>query len=237
MDLIQKLRWWITAGVEESIGDAPQNRMKPAPAQPSAADKANPVVVQAEQAARACADIAALNRAKEEADCPLKKTSAHTIVGRGSEHPVVLCIAESPGAADDKADRLFAGETGELVDRMLAAVGLDLATNAYAAVLIPWRPPGNRAPTPVEIATCLPFLRREIELLKPQFLLLFGNAVVEALLGIRTLPKARGIWHEYTIEGGTLPAVATLAPATLKTPAQKKLAWQDLQLLQEKLPK
>lgn len=237
MDLIQKLKWWITAGVEENIGALPHDRLKPMPASPTAADKNNPIVVQAEQTAGSCETLAALNEAKQNVDCPLRKTSSHTVLGRGSDKPLVMCVCESPSAPDDKENKLFSGETGVLLDKMLAAIGLDLATTAYVAALIPWRPPGNRAPTSVEVTTCLSFLNKEIELVQPQFLLLFGHTVVEALLNIKTLPKARGVWHEYTTGGQIIPAIATLAPATLKTSAQRKLAWEDLQMLQEKLPR
>ena len=241
MNQEQNLKWLILSGVSETVGESPVNRLagKKAILEPVLDSTPSPVasddtfVRRAEQVAAEAESLTDLYRRRAEFDgCPLKKTALHTLNGRGVPLPDILCMTDTPDTADEKAGQLFGGETGTLLDKMLAAIGLNLSQNAYVSSLIPWRPPGNRKPTEAELAVCRPFWEREIDFLKPKVLLLFGGGVAQALLGISALSKARGTWH--TWHG--IPTRVSIAPATLlKLPAQKKQAWEDLQAIQKHL--
>ena len=228
----QKLKWFVLSGITESIGEVPVNRLSSpkvtptqAAPQPVAPDQ-SALTEQAKQVAEKATTLAELYAIREAFDgCPLKKTAGHTLNGRGAENPLVLCLVEAPDTADERDGQLVSGEAGVLFDKMLSAIGLSLAQNTYVAGLIPWRPPGNRKPTELESTVCAPFWKREIDLLKPKCILLFGAGASEEVLGINALSKARGKWHDYN----GIPVRATLALGTLmKMPAQKKLAWEDL---------
>ena len=149
-----------------------------------------------------------------------------------------MVVGEAPGADEDREGVPFIGRAGKLLDRMLAAIGLD-RTKVYIANVVPWRPPGNRTPTPPEQAVCAPFVERAIALTQPKMLLLVGGASAKAMLkkdeGILSM---RGRWHEWRSADGAmeLPALPTLHPAfLLRLPAAKKRAWADLLTLTERL--
>ena len=241
MNQVQNLKWMILSGITETISETPVNRMRgaveattpeeiPEVKQPPEKDVA---LYQAEKLADTAQSLAGLYAARAGfGGCALKKTAAHTLNGRGAENPDVLCYVLTPDTDDERAGRLMAGPAGELLDKMLGAIGLNLNQNAYVSSLIPWRPPGNRKPSDVELALCRPFWMREIALIKPKVILLMGANVSDAVLGISALSKARGVWHE--AQG--IPVRVSLAPANLiKFPAQKKQAWEDLQQVQKKL--
>ena len=240
MNQVQNLRWMILSGITETISETPVNRMRGAV---EAAPENTPVVkqapekdvalYQAEKLADSAQTLAELYKVRAGFDgCALKKTAAHTLNGRGVENPDVLCYVLAPDTDDERAGQLMAGSAGELLDKMLLAIGLNLNQNAYVSSLIPWRPPGNRKPSEAELALCRPFWMREIALIKPKVILLMGANVSDAVLGISALSKARGVWHDLQ---GT-PVRVSLAPANLiKFPAQKKQAWEDLQQVQKKL--
>lgn len=239
----QKLKWLILSGITESIGEEPINRLdKVVPSEGKRSDVSvskqlkEEDNVSSEQAsklamqAKTLTDLYAYRSDFE--GCSLKKTAAFTLNGYGVVKPDVLCLVESPDTADDREGKLMSGGAGVLLDKMLAAIGLNINQNAYVSSLIPWRPPGNRKPTATEQAVCRPFWEREIRLLQPKILLLFGAGVSEALLGINSLSKARGTWHNYH----GIPARVSIPPSALiKLPAQKKQAWEDLQQIQAKL--
>lgn len=231
MNAWQKLKWLILSGITETVSEQPVNRTRAMPtapqmaqpepaAQSSSSDTAQTLATQAQT-------LDDLYRLRDSFDgCPLKKTASHTINGFGAKSPTVLCYLGTPDTADDKAGHLLNGPTGELFYKMIGAIGLDINHNTYVSTLIPWRPPGNRPPTEAELAICRPFWDREIDLLHPKFILLFGSDVSAAILGINALSKARGHWHTCH----DIPTLVTLSPATLlKLPAQKKQAWDDLQ--------
>jgi uracil-DNA glycosylase family 4 len=152
----------------------------------------------------------------------------------GPETAKLMIIGEAPGAEEDRAGRPFVGAAGQLLDRMLASIGLDRATVRIVNI-VPWRPPGNRNPTESEIAVCLPFLHRHIALLRPDCLLLLGAVAARALLdepersaGIR---RQRGTWRQIQTPGleTPIPALPTYHPAyLLRTPSAKREAWADL---------
>jgi DNA polymerase len=156
----------------------------------------------------------------------------------GDPQARVMVIGEGPGAEEDRRGLPFVGVSGRLLDRMLAAIGLD-RTSAYITNVLFWRPPGNRTPTGTEIAACLPFVERHIELVDPEYLLLAGGISAKTLLGrSEGILKLRGRWAHYQHAGMArpIPAMASLHPAyLLRQPAQKRLAWRDFLALREAL--
>ncbi len=242
MNIQRILSWFLQAGITESIGEQPVNRYQRTPTLPEAevpvlnqapttqqstSQTDNILLTQACQLAVSASTLSELYAIRQKFDgCPLQKTAAHTVNGRGVTTPTVLCLVESPDTADDRSGHLMTGADGDLLDKMLMAIGLSLKTNTYLSALIPWRAPGNRKPTETESALCRPFWEKEIALLQPQLILLFGAGPAKALLDIDSLPKARTTTHQYN----NIPTFVTISPATLlKVPAQKKQAWEDLQ--------
>jgi DNA polymerase len=147
-----------------------------------------------------------------------------------------MMIGEAPGRDEDLQGKPFVGRAGQLLDRMLAAIGLS-ESQVYITNTVYWRPPGNRTPTPEEIEACAPFLARQIELLSPSVLVLLGGAAAKTILGVSEgIMRLRGKWLSYACAGRDLPTLATLHPAyLLRNPEQKRLAWRDLLTLQAAL--
>src|SRR5690606_18551324 len=141
----------------------------------------------------------------------------------------IMFVGEAPGREEDLQGKPFVGRSGQLLDRMLKAIGLDRGS-VYIANTLPWRPPGNRTPAPSEVAVCLPFLHRQIELVAPDILVPLGGSAASHLFETSVgITKIRGQWHELTINGHAMKALATLHPAyLLRQPALKRLAWTDL---------
>jgi DNA polymerase len=169
--------------------------------------------------------------------CSLKGTARHCCFSDGNPAGRIMLVGEAPGADEDRVGLPFVGRSGQLLDRMLAAIGLDRAKDVYIANTVPWRPPGNRTPTPQEMATCLPFIERQIELARPDILVCLGLPACQTLLGIRDgILKSRGRWSEYRAGDRVIPALATLHPAyLLRQPLQKRLAWRDFRALRARL--
>jgi uracil-DNA glycosylase family 4 len=168
--------------------------------------------------------------------CPLKRTATNTVFIDGNPAAAVMIVGEAPGADEDRIGRPFVGRAGQLLDRMLAAIGLS-ESQVYITNTVYWRPPGNRTPTPEEIEACAPFLARQIELLSPSVLVLLGGAAAKTILGVSEgIMRLRGKWLSYACAGRDLPTLATLHPAyLLRNPEQKRLAWRDLLTLQAAL--
>jgi uracil-DNA glycosylase family 4 len=166
----------------------------------------------------------------------LKKQAHSTVFADGNPLSRILFIGEAPGRDEDAAGLPFVGRAGKLLDRMLAAIQLD-RTTAYITNVMPWRPPDNRNPDPGEVALCLPFLRRHIELAAPKIIILLGAVAARHVLGLNDgIMKLRGRWLEYRIGTEMVPVLPTLHPAyLLRQPAHKKLAWRDLQAVADKL--
>jgi DNA polymerase len=146
-----------------------------------------------------------------------------------------MFVGEAPGGDEDRIGRPFVGRAGQLLDRMLAAIALD-RTQVYIANVVPWRPPGNRTPTPQETAVCLPFIRRQIALSAPRIIVCLGGSATQTLLGVKEgITRARGVWREYQgDDGSTIPALPMFHPAyLLRTPAAKRQAWADLRKLRQ----
>ena len=148
-----------------------------------------------------------------------------------------MLIGEAPGRDEDLQGKPFVGRAGQLLDRMLAAIGLD-EEHVYITNTVYWRPPGNRTPTPEEIEACAPFLARQIELLSPQMLVLLGGAAAKSILGVSEgIMRLRGKWLNYpSCRPRHLPTLATLHPAyLLREPATKRYAWRDLLMIKAAL--
>jgi uracil-DNA glycosylase family 4 len=191
----------------------------------------------AREAARSAADLDALKAILQSFDgCALKTTATRTVFEDGSREARVMFVGEAPGRDEDLAGKPFVGRSGQLLDRMLASVGLDRAKNAYIANIIPWRPPGNRTPTPQEIAICEPFIRRQIELKAPELLVCVGAPSTETLLGLKGIMKARGRLTIYQAGERQIKAIATLHPAyLLRSPIAKRQAWRDMLTIRQVL--
>jgi len=208
------------------------------PPQPSLEDKPQAVLSQSAEETAASAMTLDELRAKLDAfqGCGLKNTATQLVFADGNPQSQIMIIGEAPGADEDRQGRPFVGRAGQLLDRMLAAIDLD-RNQVYIANIVPWRPPGNRTPTTVEIAACLPFIRRQIELVSPRFLICLGAPSAQTLLGTKeAITRLRGRWREWTCGGNTIQVLPMLHPAyLLRQPAQKKLAWADLRLLAKAL--
>jgi DNA polymerase len=261
------LAWLVEAGADEAIDAAPVDRLAARPATPAAIPPAAAPAAPARPTARAPAPAPApaaaplssteeaLATARELAQaagtldqlkaalagfegCALKHTAMNLVFADGNPEARVMILGEGPGAEEDRQGLPFVGASGQLLDRMLAAIGLD-RSSAYITNLLFWRPPGNRTPTGTEIAACLPFVERHIELVDPAYLLLVGGISAKTLLGrSQGILKLRGHWAHYQHAGMVrpIPALASLHPAyLLRQPGQKRLAWRDFLALREAL--
>ena len=166
--------------------------------------------------------------------CPLKVTATKTVFSDGLAGSSIMLIGEAPGADEDREGKPFVGVSGQLLDRMLASIDLNRTKNVYISNVLPWRPPGNRQPTASELATCLPFIRRHIELASPELIVLIGGTSAKALLDRKEgITRLRGQWFDWTSPSGwgPVPALATYHPAfLLRSPGQKVNAWEHLAL-------
>jgi len=194
-------------------------------------------------------DLAALRAAVEAFDgCALKETATHTVfadgvAGAAGGSAPVMFIGEAPGADEDRLGRPFVGVSGQLLDRMIEAAGFSRTVNAYITNILFWRPPGNRDPSSEEIALCLPFVMRHIELVRPRALVFLGGPAAKTLLGrAEGITRLRGKWHEFRtpamLDRGepAIPAMAMLHPAyLLRTPGAKRDAWRDLLAIKARL--
>ena len=161
--------------------------------------------------------------------CALRLTAKQLVFGDGNPQARVMFVGEAPGREEDLEGRPFVGRSGQLLDRMLAAIGLDRST-AYIANIIPWRPPGNRDPSLQETQICLPFIRRQIALVDPNVLVCLGKPSMAGLLGITDgIKRTRGRWLPYDTGTREIRALATFHPAfLLRSPLEKRLAWRDM---------
>lgn len=254
--LLSALSWQIELGADEAISDTPQDRFEqtrptqsPATVAPDAApasprepdgavhegvdarsEPANP----ATDLARAATTLEALANAMQGWDgSALRETARNFVFCDGLAGARLMVIGEAPGAEEDRIGKPFVGRAGQLLDRMLAAIGLDRTADdpakaAYITNILPWRPPGNRTPSEAEAQSFLPFVIRHIELAKPDLILTMGNTPTKALLDTGTgIKRMRGTWRPHAATG--LPLLPSFHPAyLLRQPADKRLAWADL---------
>jgi uracil-DNA glycosylase len=244
------LRWLLDMGVTDMVAAQPQPWIgKTEPVAPIALKVAE--VPQAQLQVRAAAvsapelaaDLPALYAAIDAFEgCQLKRTATKTVIHDGMAASRVMVIGEAPGADEDRDGRPFVGRAGQLLDRMLAAIGRDrhgpdATLAAYITNILFWRPPGNRTPTPTEIALCLPFVHRHIALVDPVAILAVGAPATHALTGkTESIGKLRGRWHALEIDGKNYPVMPTYHPAyLLRQPAHKYMAWNDILLFAARL--
>ncbi len=259
----QLLAFYLEAGVDCALTDEPVNRLADpdvAPAPPKAepheaavprtlmqapvpAPRADAVLApevaisSAREAARTAPTLEALRALLENFDgCALKHTATRLVFADGNPQARVMFVGEAPGRDEDIEGLPFVGRSGKLLDRMIAAIGLD-RSKAYIANVIPWRPPGNRTPTPQETQICLPFIQRQIELVNPDVLVTLGNPSTQTLLQTREgIMRTRGKWFDYDTGTRTIRAIATFHPAyLLRSPSYKRMSWQDLRAIAKAL--
>jgi uracil-DNA glycosylase family 4 len=247
------IAWYEAMGADEAIGDSPVDRFATGaiPAKTSAKSPASPAKSRATSAkSRAGAESAAIPASLEAAatlaeleallaqfeGCALKRSAKSLCFARGSASARIMLIGEAPGRDEDLQGKPFVGRAGQLLDRMLAAIGL-AEEHVYITNTIYWRPPGNRTPTPQEIEACAPFLARQIDLLSPDVMVLLGGAAAKSILGVSEgIMRLRGKWKLYRSGDREIPTLATLHPAyLLRKPEEKRYAWRDLLMLKARL--
>jgi DNA polymerase len=202
-----------------------------APAAPEAA------IMAARGAAKSAKTLEELRALLENfSGCALRATATQLVFADGNPQSRVMFVGEAPGHDEDVTGRPFVGRSGKLLDLMMAAIGLD-RTRAYIANVVPWRPPGNRTPTPQETAICLPFIRRQIELADPDILVCLGGPAMQTLLGTKDgITRSRGRWFKFDTGSREIRALATFHPAfLLRSPLQKRFAWRDFLALKKAL--
>jgi DNA polymerase len=247
--LLAALEWQIELGADEAIGETPVDRFaldaapRPAAAPPALSVPAEPAVdadpvAEARRAAATAPDLDSLRDAiAAYPHCDLRRGANSLVFADGRPGARLMIVGEAPGRDEDLQGRPFVGRAGQLLDRMLAAIGIDRASPdigraVYITNILPWRPPQNRDPTPEEIAMMTPFVERHIALADPDLLVLMGNISCQALLGRRGITRLRGVWAE--VAGR--PTLPMFHPAyLLRTPAAKREAWADLLTLQARL--
>ena len=209
---------------------APPTSQASAPAVPEAA------VMAAREAAKSAASLDDLRALLDKFDgCALKATASRLVFADGNPRGRVMFVGEAPGRDEDIEGLPFVGRSGKLLDQMLKAIGLD-RTKVYIANIVPWRPPGNRTPTPVETQICLPFIQRQIELADPDILVCVGGPSAGGLLNMQGILKNRGRWVTYQTGTREIRAMATLHPAyLLRSPIAKRLAWRDFLAIKKAL--
>jgi uracil-DNA glycosylase len=208
-----------------------------APARAEAVVAPEAAITSAREAARTAPTLQALRELLENFNgCALKHTATRLVFADGNPQARIMFVGEAPGREEDIEGLPFVGRSGKLLDRMIAAIGLD-RTSAYIANVIPWRPPGNRTPTPQETQICLPFIQRQIELVNPDVLVTLGNPSTQTLLSTREgIMKTRGKWFDYDTGTRAIRAIATFHPAyLLRSPSYKRMAWQDLRAIAKAL--
>jgi DNA polymerase len=265
-EALAALAWLIDAGADEAIGEGPFDRLGAAPpapeprsviaptptgrqnapnpvpmAQPRRPDamlqgKSEDVGAAMELAAR-CNTLEELRAALDGFHgLELRKLATRTVFSDGNPSSRIMFVGEAPGREEDRMGLPFVGRAGKLLDAMLKSIGLDRGS-AYITNVLPWRPPENRNPEATEVAQCIPFLRRHIELVAPGIMILLGAVAVRHVLGLNEgIMKYRGRWLEYRIGDAMVPVMPTLHPAyLLRQPAHKKLAWRDLQEIRSRI--
>jgi DNA polymerase len=266
------LTFYLEAGVDCALGDEPIDRLSTPdltpPDRPAAAEAGTaPVAARqpprqtataapragiapppdiaiesAREAARTAPSLDALRALLESFEgCALKFTASQLVFADGNPQARLMFVGEAPGRDEDIEGLPFVGRSGQLLNRMIGAIGLK-RSDVYIANVIPWRPRGTRTPTPEETQICLPFIRRQVELVNPDVLVTLGNPSTQTLLQTREgIMRTRGKWFDYDTGMRTIRAMATFHPAyLLRSPSYKRMAWLDLRAvagaLEDKTP-
>jgi len=252
-EMLSVLDWYRAAGVDMAVGEEPVDRFAQKPPAPAAiaaraaAPQAAPVPQpsgpvggdpsEARQLAASAASLDELQGILNDYNgCGLKFRATQLVFADGNPTAKIMLIGEAPGAEEDRQGKPFVGRSGQLLDRMLAAIGLD-RTRVYIANTVPWRPPGNRTPTPEEMELCLPFLKRQVELVAPKLVMTLGGPAMQTVFkSTNGIIKMRGKWQNITIGSHTVDALPTLHPAyLLRNPPAKQQAWRDLLSMKAKI--
>jgi uracil-DNA glycosylase family 4 len=252
------LTYYVEAGVDIALDEAPANRFAdqtvaaaplpdpeavaaPAvrprelrPAAPSVAPSVPPplpeeAILAARAAAKSASSLEALRAIMQDFEgCALRTTAKQLVFGDGNPQARLMFVGEAPGSEEDQTGIPFVGKSGQLLDKMLGAIGIARA-DVYIANVVPWRPPGNRDPSIHETQICLPFIQRQIELVGPQVLVCLGKPATATLLGVTEgIRRARGRWLVYKTDTREVRAMPTFHPAyLLRTPIEKRMAWRD----------
>jgi DNA polymerase len=263
---IDALTFQLEAGVDVALADVPINRFEertgePVQGRPATATgraparlsgriderqafvpppplpAADEAVTAAREAAKSAATLEELKSVLARFEgCALRFTAKQLVFADGNPQARVMFVGEAPGAEEDREGLPFVGRAGKLLDRMLAAIELD-RSKVYIANIVPWRPPGNRTPTPQESAICYPFIRRQIELANPDFLVCLGRPSMQTLLGIKDgIRGIRGRWFDYDTGTRSIRALVTFHPAyLLRSPLEKRHSWRDMLALKKAL--
>jgi len=251
-EAVAVLEWYRAAGVDVAVGETPVDRFATsqavprravapaaaailAAAGPAPAAEAPAIVINADpsETRTLAAGAKTLDELRAVMDaydgCLLKKRATQLVFADGSPEAEIMLVGEGPGADEDRLGKPFVGRAGMLLDRMLGAIGLD-RTKVFIANMVPWRPPGNRDPTPEELALCTPFLHRQIELVAPKILVTLGNTPTQALFSTKSgITRMRGQWRDLEVSGHAMEAMPTLHPAyLLRQPAAKAQSWRDM---------
>jgi DNA polymerase len=220
-----------------AAGGALSTREREVVSRPTLALPPEAAVMAAREAAKSAATLAELRAMLERFEgCALRTTATQLVFADGNPQARVMFVGEAPGRDEDIEGLPFVGRSGKLLDRMMAAIGLD-RSSAYIANIVPWRPPGNRTPTPQESAVCLPFTLRQIELVDPNILVCLGSPSTQTLLNSKDgILKTRGRWLPFHTGTREIRAIATLHPAyLLRQPLQKRFAWRDFLAIKKAL--
>lgn len=241
------LEWYISAGVLETCGDAclqiatEQKQYALYPLRQATTNLSQNKIASTQNARELCTQANSLEELKALVSafdgCSLKLTAKSTVFGDGNPTAELMIVGEAPGADEDRMGLPFVGRSGRLLEKMLLSIGLK-REDVYITNVLPWRPPGNRTPTDAEVSICLPFLKRQIELIKPKLLLLLGGSAANALLdNSDSISRLRGRFLEYQTSLKTsIPALASFHPAyLLRNSAQKAKAWTDFLRILKKL--
>lgn len=262
-DILSHLQWYVDSGVDETIAHEtldwftlPQQPVQKTSvlensvvarkaASPKilakkilAMETVNQIAEKAAQIANSCNSLDALNDAiKSFEGSQLKNMATHTVFSDGNMERGIMIIGDAPGVAEDRIGRPFMGENGQLLDKMFKAIGLCRDDDFYATNILPWRPPGNRSPTPDEITICLPFIKRHIDLVAPKIIILLGGICANGLLNTDVgITRLRGKWATYNNGDIQIPVRPLLHPAYLmKQPKTKKDTWHDLLEIRNKI--
>jgi DNA polymerase len=262
--LLAALRLQLDWGADEALAELPLDRLAappppaaalpaeapppPAPQAPAARPRRAaavlplPLAATAAGLAAAAHSLEALREAMAQVDTPLRETATNLVFADGQPGASIMLLGEAPGADEDRQGKPFVGVSGQLLDRMLASIGLDrhaakTQNSFYISNILPWRPPGNRTPTDAEITLFMPFVLRHIALVRPKRLVLLGGVAAKSLLRAKDgITRLRGRWHELPTDAGPLPALPTWHPAyLLRNPAAKRDSWADLLLLRRSM--
>lgn len=263
-EILSMLRWYQANGVDVAVMEQAQDRFAeaqatrkqplrpqaaPAPAAvgassaPAAQKPASPTVPDAAEfeaaaaTAAACTTMEELRAAYTAYDgCPLKPRATQIVFADGNPEAEIMLIGEAPGQDEDLRGKPFVGRAGQLLDRMLAAIGLD-RDKVFIVNTVAWHPPGNRNPSPLEVASCRPFLDRQVQLASPKLVMSLGLVATQTLFAEKiSITRTRGQWRDVSFGDFTVPVLPTLHPAfLLRQPRQKRNAWQDLLTLKAAL--